>query len=55
MILERFYNKYMLPPPLEVEAEVRVRKILLKLDYMPSRSNHVMLDTFSTGRKGETV
>ena len=34
---------------------MRVRKILLKLDYMSSRSNHVMLDTFSTGREGEAV
>jgi hypothetical protein len=39
----------------EVEDEVRVRKIWLKLDYIPSRSNHVMLDIFSTGREGETV
>ena len=55
IILERFYNKHMLPPPLEVEAERRVRKIRLKLDYMSSRSKHVMLDTFSTDREGEAV
>ena len=54
-ILERFCNKHMLPPSLEAEAEVRVRMIRLKLDYMPSRSNHIMLDTFSTGREGKGV
>ena len=54
-ILERFCNKHMLPPPLEAEAQLRVRKIRLKLNYMPSRSNPIMLDTFSTGREGEAV
>ena len=51
-ILERFCNKHMLPPPLEAEAERRIRKIRLKMNYMPSNSQHVIFDTYSSGGAG---